>query len=116
MRWRVLEQITSRDFDAAMKIVGGRKELADEMFNCFLEELPQMLQQIIRHIQAQEWDSLRETAHRLCGSSAVCGVPRIHAMIIELENAAKNRQKEQADRLVAQLETEAKILIAHKPR
>ncbi|MEJ1355887.1 MAG: ATP-binding protein [Candidatus Sedimenticola sp. (ex Thyasira tokunagai)] len=111
-----LKILPSRDIDAAMKIVGGRKELADEMFDCFLEELPHMLAEINRHNQAEDWHNLRETAHRLCGSCAVCGVPRIHTMIADLENLAENRQAEQANALIVKIMNEAKFLMEQKPQ
>ncbi|MEJ1381557.1 MAG: Hpt domain-containing protein, partial [Candidatus Sedimenticola sp. (ex Thyasira tokunagai)] len=111
-----LKILPSRDIDAAMKIVGGRKELADEMFDCFLEELPHMLAEINRHNQAEDWHNLRETAHRLCGSCAVCGVPRIHTMIAGLENLAENRQAEQANALIVKIMNEAKFLMEQKPQ
>ncbi|MES9881763.1 MAG: ATP-binding protein [Sedimenticola sp.] len=109
-----LNIVPSRDIDKAMRIVGGRKELADEIFSCFLDELPQVLEEINQHNQAQEWRSLQDTAHRLCGSSAVCGVPRIHTMIIDLENAAQNEQAAQADTLIDKIHNEAKVLLELK--
>lgn len=108
-------RLPSRDMEAAMKIVGGREALANEMFDCFLDELPGMLQEIMQHHEAKAWQQLRDTAHRLHGSSAVCGVPRIHAMIAKLEGAAEDQQTEATDRLIDQVTAEVDQLMSLRP-
>ncbi|MES9885197.1 MAG: Hpt domain-containing protein, partial [Candidatus Sedimenticola sp. 6PFRAG1] len=53
---------------------------------------------------------LKESAHRLHGSAAVCGVPALKKHVAELEFAAKQRELDKAVNSLAMVEQETKSL------
>ncbi|MCW8921471.1 MAG: ATP-binding protein [Sedimenticola sp.] len=78
-----------RDIDEAMRITGGREELATDMFNNFMADLPKQLELLNYHFVNREWHALGDVAHRLHGACAVCGVPALKASIRKLEQLAE---------------------------
>ena len=80
------------DMQEALRITGGREELADEMFRKFMDDLPQQVALLEQHQANSDWDSLGEVAHRLHGACAVCGVPALKAAVYNLERSAQQRE------------------------
>lgn len=80
------------DIQEALRITGGREELADEMFRKFMDDLPQQVALLEQHQADSDWDSLGEVAHRLHGACAVCGVPALKAAVYNLERSAQQRE------------------------
>jgi two-component system sensor histidine kinase BarA len=76
------------DPQEALRITGGREELAMEMFRKFMDDLPQQMALLEKHRENHDWPALGEVAHRLHGACAVCGVPALKAAVSELELAA----------------------------
>ncbi|MGD8310278.1 MAG: ATP-binding protein, partial [Chromatiales bacterium] len=65
----------------ALRVTGGNAELAEDMFEMLVEGLPDQLQQIGQYLRQRHWDALHDQVHRLQGSTAVCGVPQLHATV-----------------------------------
>lgn len=108
---KLLTNLPSRDKLAALRITGENSKLADEMFQRFIGELEAELEEIRRHFNNADWIKLRESTHRLHGSSAVCGVPLINHLIAQLEMAANNHEADKASDLLQDLAFEANQLI-----
>ncbi|MES9888727.1 MAG: response regulator, partial [Candidatus Sedimenticola sp. 6PFRAG1] len=104
------ESLPTRDEAEALRIAGGRKELADEMFQRLLLDIESMGQELKENLEKKDWDELKESAHRLHGSAAVCGVPALKKHVAELELAAKQRELDKAVNSLAMVELETKSL------
>ncbi|MES9844916.1 MAG: response regulator [Candidatus Sedimenticola sp. PURPLELP] len=104
------ESLPTRDEAEALRIAGGRKELADEMFQRLLLDIESMGQELKENLEKKDWDELKESAHRLHGSAAVCGVPALKKHVAELEFAAKQRELDKAVNSLAMVEQETKSL------
>ena len=100
----------SHDREAARKAAGGRAELADELYEQFLEELPMQIKLIKSCYIGQNWVELAETAHRLRGSTAICGVSALNRLMGELEPAALQKDDSEVSRLISEAESEVKNL------
>jgi HPt (histidine-containing phosphotransfer) domain-containing protein len=81
-----------RDHQGALRAVNGDANLAEELLTAFVKELPPQYATICRLFRAQDWAELRETAHRLLGATAYCGVPALKQAARRLEQAARHRQ------------------------
>jgi two-component system sensor histidine kinase BarA len=81
---------------AALRITGGNAELAEEMLVMLVEGLPDQLQQIGQYLRQRHWEALHDQVHRLQGSTAVCGVPRLHATVRALWDCVDRRDYEEA--------------------
>ena len=105
----------SRDIQAAVDTAGGRAELAEELFQSFLDDLPTQLQKLSQHFQMREWHNLREQAHHLRGASAVCGLPVLDDLIKRLEDSADRQRESEAAELLAKIDVESDALRQFKP-
>ena len=106
------EDLPSRDPVAALRTVGGRDELARELFQRLLAELPDQIQSLQRYLEQRQWTGLRENAHRIHGTTAVCGVPALNNLIAKIEQAALRHTIEETGALLQAAESEVQRLIA----
>jgi two-component system sensor histidine kinase BarA len=95
-----------RDEQQALLTAGGNPRLAAELFAAFLEELGPQFEQIRRHRDRQEWQALRDTTHRLHGSTAYCGVPALKMAVKQLELASEHCDGPTVDARLSQVERE----------
>jgi len=102
--------VTSRDLQGAIRIAGGRADLAQDLFDRFLDELPSQLKQIKSSAMQKAWSELWEHVHRLLGAAAVCGVPRLERLLRSLEQAAEKADEDQIARLLSAIEKESRLL------
>ncbi|OOZ37380.1 response regulator [Solemya velesiana gill symbiont] len=106
--------LPSRDAEEALRIAGGRKELADEMFMRLIQDLQTMGKQLRDNLENQDWSELKENAHRLHGSAAVCGVSALKKYVSDLERAADEESLEQAVRSMLLVDQETATLSSLK--
>ncbi len=82
------QSLPIRDMDQAMRAMGGSKDLVDELFYQFCNELPGQIDEIGQYLVAREWKKASELAHYLCGSASTCGAPALYDSSKRLEKAA----------------------------
>ena len=102
-----------RDRRKLLLATGGDRKLAQQMFNEFCDELPKDISSIRQLFASSRWDELWEIVHRLHGSTSICGVPALNAVIKELENKCKARNDSETDQLLKRLESEADTLLTY---
>lgn len=72
---------TIRDLNEALRITGGSRELADELYEQFIDELPAQMAQIEALCAEGANGPLREILHQVKGGASVCAVkPFIEAL------------------------------------
>jgi two-component system sensor histidine kinase BarA len=101
-----------RDINDALRIAGGRRNLADEMFHRFLSDLREQMAILEGCYQSQDWKVLYEVTHRLHGASAVCGVPAINRNLADLEQALIDKRLETVPELMRGISVDAENLYA----
>ncbi|MGD8932887.1 MAG: ATP-binding protein, partial [Chromatiales bacterium] len=102
-----------RDPYKLLMATGGDRELAGQLFGEFCDELPKDISTIRQLFACSRWDELREIVHRLHGSTSICGVPALNAVIKELEEKCKSRNTQETDQLLSRLESEADTLLTY---
>jgi len=105
--------IPIRDRNKLLLATGGDRKLARQLFSEFCDELPKDISTIRQLFAASRWEDLWEIVHRLHGSTSICGVPALNAVIDELEEQCKHRDTEQTDQLLKELESEADTLLTY---
>jgi two-component system sensor histidine kinase BarA len=90
------------DTKKLLDITGGDQKLAKEMLNQLCSELPQQLEEIQQYIQQQDWENLKEIAHKMRGSTSSCGVPALDFSVHQLEQITATKQ---ADLLLEEFNT-----------
>jgi len=82
------DELLIRDKETALRVVGGRIELADEMFSRFMAELPSQASKIEQYVSNNDLKQIVESTHKLHGACLICGVPAITKAVHDLETAA----------------------------
>ncbi len=91
----VYSLINSTDNDAellpydqheAIKLAGGNKELADELFGMLMTELPQYREKLESALNDDNIKDLKHFIHKVNGATSYCGVPKLRKAAIELES------------------------------
>jgi len=91
------------DSEEAARLAESGAQMADELFQMLLNELPQHRSDIERAAADLDLDTLRECAHKLHGSAAYCAVPQLKAAAAQLEKVAAQRDRHQISDAVAKL-------------
>ncbi len=104
-----------RDMAHALSVAGGSQQLADKLFLAFLRELPQQLETMRRQAADNDREALWDTAHRMHGSTALCGVPALNRVVSELEHAIKSATPGEIDQALRQVASEVDRLQRSQP-
>jgi HPt (histidine-containing phosphotransfer) domain-containing protein len=82
---------TIRDLDEALRITGGSRELADELYQQFIDELPAQMAQIEALCAEDANGPLREMLHQVKGGASVCAVKPFIEALDNLHQDVKTR-------------------------
>ena len=85
-----VKEILAIDWDLAIKLAGGRQQLAKEMVEELIALLPQDKIAINLSFQQKQWDTMRDQVHKLHGACCYCGVPKLKLAVATLEKSLKN--------------------------
>jgi two-component system sensor histidine kinase BarA len=101
------------DMNLGKKLAGDKEDLALELIEMLLKDLPENKQQIIQLYAKQSFDDLTDLIHKLHGAACYCGVPRLRSAAKNFEYAIKNKQVEQYDLLYQIILIEIDAVISH---
>ncbi len=87
--------LSIRDIEHALSVTGGSRALADKIFSALQKELPKQLDSMQKHAAECNWDELWNIAHRMHGSTAVCGVPALNQAVEKLEHTIRTGTSEE---------------------
>ena len=107
---------TVYDRDGALKVTGGNEEIADEMWNMLLEELPRY-QQIFGDGQFRSnRDTLLRQAHNLRGAASYCCTSALAIAVGALEENIKKDHNGEVKLSLDRVMKEIERLLAMGPR
>ena len=75
-------------------LTGGNQQLADELYNMFIEDLPNMKDNLAKAYSSNNIQQLEEETHKLHGAASCCAVFTIKDAANQLEKSAKKRKDE----------------------
>ena len=78
------------DKDLALKQAGGNADLAKELFEMLIKDLPISQQAMNSAHSNKDKEAFWEAAHKIHGGTAYCGVPDLKAACKALEDDIKN--------------------------
>jgi PAS domain S-box-containing protein len=96
------------NWDQALYQADGHEDLMTEIVKIFNQNLPNTLSELKHSTQNGDLDELRKQAHSLKGSSGIVGAKKINKISLKLEESAKNKNIEEARKLVEELEENCK--------
>lgn len=73
------------DLNKTIELSGGNKQLALEIIQMFMKELPSLQNNMQIAYQEKEWSSLQETIHKLHGSSRFCAMAELQQVAGDFE-------------------------------
>ena len=104
------QNLPIRDKNLLLNATGGDQQVADEMFEAFIRELPDEIQQIRNQFDSSDWDELWSLVHRLHGATSICGVPALDTTVHQLESACRNRVIPEIEQMIGELEIQSEKL------
>ncbi len=78
------------DYELALEQAAGNEQLAKEIFEMLLAELPKLKQDLQNALSAKDKTACWDHAHKLYGSTAYTGVPRLNQIAHKMETAVKD--------------------------
>jgi two-component system, sensor histidine kinase and response regulator len=101
------------DWEAALKICAGDRELLRDVAEAFLEEHPRRIDEIRRAIDTADWELLHRSAHTIKGSMRYFGAAAVFDRAFGLEQLAANQSLEGAEEIFGLLKQELAKLVPH---
>jgi two-component system sensor histidine kinase BarA len=98
---------TLRDRARAIAQAAGSAEIADALFEHFIEALPASVHAIDEAHRAGDWPGLWQATHRLQGAAATCSTPALFDALAVLARAAKAEDVGRIDEAVAEVLAQA---------
>ena len=89
--WETVKRWTGREIEPPapdIQMSDRRQQLARELHGMLLAELPQQRSLLRKAFHAEDWNGLREIAHKLRGSAAYCQVSSLEQAGEDLETAS----------------------------
>lgn len=93
--------------------VGGNTETLASLVDSFLDETPHYIASMNEALEFGELERLSRFAHNLKGLGATFGGLRLSALCEQIEISANNGQLETVSELIAQADTEFKLVAGH---
>lgn len=84
---RERQDLAVYDRQLAVSIAGGNPQIAAELFDLLIQELPHQREALSRAYTADDRVELRKLTHKLVGSASYCGTPALKAAAQDLEAA-----------------------------
>lgn len=108
---KAVESLPARDEAQALRITGGSRSIADNLFAQFIESLPGDLSTIGELLEKEQWTELWQSIHHLQGAVAVCGVPAFSAALKGLQSCVHEEDRESASLAYRQVLREQQRLL-----
>lgn len=105
----------SIDWSLALYRANQNQEAAREVFDGFIEQLPNLTEEIRLYWQQKDWDTTQTLLHKLHGACCYTGVPKLRELCDQLETALKQHQFDIVDQNMAGFFDECEVIIAQAP-
>ena len=101
------------NWDLALQVCGGDRELVRDIAEAFLEEHPRRLDELRRAIDTEDWELLHRAAHTIKGSMRYFGASAVFDRAFGLEQLAARQTVEGTEELLTLLKQELAKLVPH---
>ena len=93
------------DFERLREISDDDRDLMNELIDLYVQQTGEFLDVLSDGIARQDFESIRQIAHKALGGSATCGMNAVIPFFRELEKAGADKNLEAAERALAQSQT-----------
>lgn len=99
------------DWQKAIKLANNKRELAEEMLDLLVQELPSDRDAIKLFFKTKQYKKLLQQVHKLHGALCYSGLTRLKNVIASLEKQLKNNQTDNLNSLVKQVDDEIQLVL-----
>jgi two-component system sensor histidine kinase BarA len=96
----------SIDWPLSIKLANNNKELAKDLLEMYITDLPRASESIVTAYQQKQYNELITQVHRLHGASCYCGVTRLKMLLGKMEFKLKEKLYDQLDELLREFTEE----------
>ncbi|MCH9644228.1 MAG: Hpt domain-containing protein [Gammaproteobacteria bacterium] len=82
----------SFDWELTLKQCNSKQDLAKDLVDMLRGDLPKTQRAIQAALKKQDTQNIYEEIHKLHGSCAYCGMPKLKKLIVALENEIKQNK------------------------
>jgi two-component system sensor histidine kinase BarA len=108
-----LAQLPIIDWEEGIRLAGHKKELARDILNMLVRDLPHEVSSMQKLHQEQNFQELLKSVHKLHGAVCYTGTPRLKTLLATLETRLKTHIMNDSSLLLDQLDTEVNHLLKH---
>lgn len=94
------------DKDAALRRLGGNENLLKTMAVFFLEDAPSLMDQLVKELEAKDFDAVFHRAHSLKGLSATFDALEFKQLAEEVETLGRSRNEAMLAKKIPELRSE----------
>lgn len=106
---------SSIDWQLSIKLANNNKDLAKDLLQMFITDLPKASESIHYAYDQQQHSDLLSEVHRLHGASCYCGVAKLKTILAEMESSLKEKAMNQFNKVFKEFDAEvANILTEYK--
>lgn len=92
-----MEDKKTLDWELCLKQCNNNAQLAKELFDLFIAELPEFSEKITQASKMKNKKDLLDIVHKLHGACCYIGVPQLKALVAAKEEALKQKNTEMAE-------------------
>ena len=96
-------EIKSIDWQNCIELSNNKPELAKDILEMFVADMPNAKADIEKAYQDKDMEALENYAHKLHGACCYVGVPKIRAIVRQLESGAKSKQASSCGNLIDEM-------------
>lgn len=89
---------------AAIQLCGGKEDIAREIIQMLINELPQQAQDLQTALMQKNWHDMDYISHKLAGSAAYCGMELIKKNARALNTMIRTQELQNIDGQAAMLQ------------
>ncbi len=84
--------------EKTIELAGGNKQIAMEIIQMFIQELPSLQKSMDEHYNQKNWKKLTDVVHKLHGSSRFCSMESLQQISESFEQQLRNKNYDNVDK------------------
>lgn len=93
------------DWKLSLKLASNRADLAKELLEILIAELPATREQINAAYARQDYALLHQHIHKLHGAACYCGVPQLKKIVTTIDDQLSKQQLSELPKCIKKLNT-----------
>lgn len=109
-----LENLPIIDWESAIRLAGNKRDIAEEILSMLLTTLSNDVSAINLSWETKDYWEMSKQLHKLHGALCYCGLPRLKAVVAELEMDIKKDMLDGVPMLVDALNDEVNLVMKQR--